>query len=74
LISIEKGYPDLVVLQKNTNETFQLNGFQNSLVQDVQFIKVMGKLNLNKLLVISFILVLSEFSCDNCSQKNKLVD
>jgi hypothetical protein len=74
LISIEKGYPDLVVLQKNTNETFQLIGFQNSLVQDVQFIKVMGKLNLNKLLVISFILVLSEFSCDNCSQKNKLVD
>jgi hypothetical protein len=38
-----KGYPDLLVLQGDQNETFRLIGFQNSLVQDVHFLKVMGK-------------------------------
>jgi hypothetical protein len=39
-----KGYPDLLVLQGDANQNFRLTGFQNSLVQDVHFLKVMGKL------------------------------
>ncbi|CAF0803870.1 unnamed protein product [Rotaria sordida] len=54
---LEDGYPDLLVLQGNSKQNFQLIGFQNSLVQDVHFIKVM---------------VLSTFSCDTCSHQNKL--
>ncbi|CAF0738436.1 unnamed protein product [Adineta steineri] len=54
---LENGYPDLLVLQKTPNEDFQLIGFQNSLIQDVHFIKVM---------------VLSTFSCDTCSHRQRL--
>ena len=42
-IEFEQGYPDLLVLQGSTNQNFRLIGFQNSLMQDVHFIKVMGK-------------------------------
>ncbi|CAF4625035.1 unnamed protein product, partial [Rotaria sp. Silwood2] len=54
---LEDGYPDLLVLQGSSKQNFQLIGFQNSLVQDVHFIKVM---------------VLSTFSCDTCSHQQKL--
>ncbi|CAF3722685.1 unnamed protein product [Rotaria sp. Silwood1] len=54
---LEDGYPDLLVLLGNSKQNFKLIGFQNSLVQDVHFIKVM---------------VLSTFSCDTCSHQNKL--
>ncbi|CAF3888433.1 unnamed protein product, partial [Adineta steineri] len=54
---LENGYPDLLVLQKTPNDNFQLIGFQNSLIQDVHFIKVM---------------VLSTFSCDTCSHRQRL--
>jgi hypothetical protein len=40
-----QGYPDLLVLQGSSNQNFRLIGFQNSLLQDVHFIKVMGKIN-----------------------------
>lgn len=70
-----KGYPDLLVLQGYLNENFRLIGFQNSLVQDVHFIKVMGKL-INKIssFMIDLFIVLSDFSCDTCSHQQKLVD
>lgn len=54
---LENGYPDLLVVQKNTDGNYQLIGFQNTLVQDVHFIKVM---------------VLSQFSCDSCSHERRL--
>lgn len=54
---LENGYPDLLVLQLSSNNTFKLVGFQNILVQDVHFIKVM---------------VISTFSCDTCSRQKKL--
>ncbi|CAF3121685.1 unnamed protein product, partial [Rotaria sp. Silwood2] len=38
---LETGYPDLLVVQKDENQTFKLTAFQNSIVQDVHFIKVM---------------------------------
>ncbi len=59
LFLFEKGYLDLLVLQQDKNENFQLIGFQNKLLQDVHFIKVM---------------VLSTFSCDLCSHQQKLVN
>ncbi|CAF3952391.1 unnamed protein product [Rotaria magnacalcarata] len=55
---LEDGYPDLLVLQGSSKQNFKLIGFQNSLFQDVHFIKVM---------------VLSTFSCDTCSHQRKLV-
>ncbi|UJR14976.1 hypothetical protein I4U23_001955 [Adineta vaga] len=54
---LENGYPDLLVLQGSKNQNFKLIGFQNSLVQDVHFIKVM---------------VISTFSCESCSRQKKL--
>ncbi|CAF3784225.1 unnamed protein product [Adineta steineri] len=54
---LENGYPDLLVLQGSKNQNFKLIGFQNSLVQDVHFIKVM---------------VISTFSCETCSHQKKL--
>ncbi|CAF4864771.1 unnamed protein product, partial [Rotaria socialis] len=52
------GYPDLLVVQADTNNTFELTAFQNSIVQDVHFIKVM---------------VLSSFTCTTCSSQKRLV-
>ncbi|CAF0965831.1 unnamed protein product [Adineta ricciae] len=54
---LENGYLDLLVLQGSKNQNFKLIGFQNSLVQDVHFIKVM---------------VISTFSCETCSRQKKL--
>ncbi|CAF1375695.1 unnamed protein product [Rotaria sordida] len=54
---LENGYPDLLVVQKDENETFKLTAFQNSIVQDVHFIKVM---------------VLSSSMCTTCSSQKKL--
>ncbi len=36
------------MLQESDNQTFKLIGFRNSLVQDVNFIKVMGKIKKTK--------------------------
>jgi len=55
---LENGYPDLLILQRNNENNFQLTGFQNLLVQDVHFIKVM---------------VLSQFSCEECSRQQKKI-
>ncbi len=69
-----QGYPDLLVLQGSLNQNFKLIGFQNSLVQDVHFIKVMGKIILKKFkYVYVVILVISTFSCETCSRQKKLV-
>ena len=38
-----KGYPDVLILQGSQEGNFTLTGFQNTLVQDVHFIKVMGE-------------------------------
>ncbi|UJR31699.1 hypothetical protein I4U23_019179 [Adineta vaga] len=54
---LENGYPDVLVLQETSRQNYELIGFQNSLVQDVNFIKVM---------------VLSTFSCATCSNKKRL--
>ncbi|CAF2148938.1 unnamed protein product [Rotaria magnacalcarata] len=54
---LENGYPDLLVIQADTNNTFKLTGFQNSIVQDVHFIKVM---------------VLSSFTCTTCPSQKRL--
>ncbi|CAF1075834.1 unnamed protein product [Adineta ricciae] len=54
---LENGYPDVLVLQTHSSNDYELIGFQNSLVQDVHFIKVM---------------VLSSFSCDTCSHQKRL--
>ncbi|CAF3731824.1 unnamed protein product [Rotaria sp. Silwood1] len=54
---LENGYPDLLVVQKDENQTFKLTAFQNSIVQDVHFIKVM---------------VLSSFICATCSSQKRL--
>ncbi|CAF1203494.1 unnamed protein product [Adineta ricciae] len=54
---LENGYPDVLILQAHSSNDYELIGFQNSLVQDVHFIKVM---------------VLSSFSCDTCSHQERL--
>ena len=72
-----QGYPDLLVLQGSANQNFKLIGFQNSLLQDVHFIKVMGKIFPQVIrsskYMLSFVVVISTFSCETCSRQKKLV-